>query len=259
MNIKTRLYEDFFRPSKDKEYERILKAAISNGYEFHTVLSFEKVIEGRDYEKRYLIIRKDIDTGDFNILRKMLALEKKYGVRSTYYFRWNTLDLGLMQEIEKEGGEASYHYEEIASYCFKHHIKDRSYMLTKLESIRNLFIDNYHRFKEITGLPCLTVSSHGDFVNKIVGTANTILIDNRVRKETGIIREAYDDQHMDMLTCRIADQVERDNFASKAIAAIESGEPVLELLVHPRQWNSPLWINLKEETIRVIKGIYMKL
>lgn len=46
MNIKRRLYNDFFRPSKEGEYERILKMARNNGYEFHTVLSFEDVVGG---------------------------------------------------------------------------------------------------------------------------------------------------------------------------------------------------------------------
>ena len=48
MNIKQRLYNDFFHPSKEDEYERILKAARDNGYEFHTVLSFEDVVGGQN-------------------------------------------------------------------------------------------------------------------------------------------------------------------------------------------------------------------
>ena len=64
---------------------------------------------------------------------------------------------------------------------------------------------------------------------------------------------------MNVLTCRIADQVEMGQFPDKAIAAIEKGEPVLELLTHPRQWNSPFWVNLKEEINRVCKQLYMRI
>ena len=88
---------------------------------------------------------------------------------------------------------------------------------------------------------------------------NKELIDERVRKACGIKREAYDSVHMDILTCRIADQAEMESFTGKAIAAIERGEPVLELLTHPRQWNSPVWVNLKEEIVRVFKQMYMGL
>lgn len=260
MRIKERFYNDFFRPSKEDEYEKILKAARDNGYEFHTVLSFEGIVEkGRIGGKKYLILRRDIDTADSKILRKMLALEKKYGARATYYFRWNTIDVKLMHEIAEAGGEASYHYEEIATYCYKNKIKTKDVMMQHIEDIRDLFIVQYARFKEKTKQPCLTVASHGEFINAKLHTPNTIVVDVRVRDTSGIIREAYDKLHIDMLTCRVADQVEMENFTNKAIAAIERGEPVLELLTHPRQWNSPIWINFKEEINRVCKEIYWKL
>lgn len=260
MRIKQRFYNDFLRPSKEDEYEKILKAARDNGYEFHTVLSFEDIILGGSIGgKKYLILRRDIDTADSKILRKMLALEKKYGARATYYFRWNTIDVKLMHEIAEAGGEASYHYEEIATYCYKHKIKSRDVMMQHIEDIRDLFIEQYAKFKEKTGQPCLTIVSHGEFVNTRLKVRNTIIIDDRVRKVCDIKREAYDKPHMDVLTFRLADQVEMDNFTNKAISAIERGEPVLELLTHPRQWNSPIWVNLKEEINRVCKEIYWKL
>lgn len=260
MGIKKRLFNDFFRPSKECEYELILMAALDNGYEFHTVLSFEDVIaNGIEEGKKYLILRRDIDTADFKILRKMLALEKIYGARATYYFRWNTINIKLMKDIAEAGGEASYHYEEIATYCYKHKIKSKDVMMQRIEEIRDLFIEQYAKFKAKTGQPCLTIASHGEFVNTRLNVQNTVIVDDRVRETCGIKREAYDRPHMDVLTCRIADQVEMENFTNKAIAAIEREEPVLELLTHPRQWNSPMWVNLKEEINRVYKEIYWKL
>lgn len=206
MNIKRRLYNDFIRPSKEGEYERILKAARAAGYEFHTMLSFENVIKNSIAPgKKYLILRRDIDTADFKILRKMLALEKQYGARATYYFRWNTINVKLMQEIAEAGGEASYHYEEIATWCYRHHVKRKEEMLERIEEIKDLFIEQYAKFKEKTGQPCLTVASHGDYINTRFKYQNKELIDERVRRETGIIREAYDAPHMAALTCRIAD------------------------------------------------------
>jgi hypothetical protein len=103
--IKRRLYADFIRPSKEADYERILKTAKEKGYEFHTVLSFVDVLKkGIEDGKKYLILRRDIDTADFKILRKFLALEQKYCAHATYYFRWNMLNVGLMREIEMGGG-----------------------------------------------------------------------------------------------------------------------------------------------------------
>lgn len=260
MSIGHRLYNDFLRPSKEADYELILRTAKEAGYEFHTILSFEHVVaQGREAGKKYLILRRDIDTADFGILRKMLALEQKYGARCTYYFRWNTINVALMHDIANAGGEASYHYEEVATYCYRHRIKTYDEMLPHLDEIRNMFINQYHNFKEMTKLPCLTVASHGDFVNIMIGCPSLVLVDNRVRQSCGIIREAYDAEHMNMLTCRIADQTEGDAFTEKALSALCSGEPVLELLTHPRQWNSPVWVNLKEEISRLYRGLYMKL
>lgn len=260
MSIKRRLYNDFFRPSKEGEYERILKAAKDNGYEFHTMLSFEEVIRDGVVEgKKYLILRRDIDTADSRILWKMLDLEKKYGARCTYYFRWNTKDIELMRSIAEAGGEASYHYEEIATYCYKHRLMTRDKASKHVEDARNLFIDQIASFRQITGQPCKTVASHGEFVNIRLSISNTLIINERVRNICGIIREAYDSAHMDLLTCRFADQDENERFAEKAIEAIVRGEPVLELLTHPRQWNSPFWINLKEELNRICKELYWRL
>lgn len=260
MNIYKRIYDDFFRPSKEDEYELILKRAKECGYEFHSIISFESIIEqGRDSGKKYLIIRRDIDTADFKICRKFLELEKKYGARASYYFRWNTIDRSLMKDIEIAGGEASYHYEEVASYCYKHLIRDKAVLISKMEDIRDLFIYNIAKFREYTGQKCLTVASHGDYVNTKLQYQSKELMNDRVRISAGIIREAYDKAHCELLTCRLADQNELDNFTVKALNAIENGEQVIELLTHPRQWNSPFWINLKEEISRIIRGLIMRL
>lgn len=259
-SVKRRLYADFFRPSKEADYEKIIKTAKERGYEFHTVLSFENVLkEGIDKDKKYLILRRDIDTADFKILRKFLEIEKKYGARSTSYFRWNTINRTLMVDIEKWGGESSYHYEEVASFCYLHRIRKKEVAIERMEEIRNLFIANIKKFRKKTGMSCITVASHGDYVNTKFQFQNKELMDDRVRKETGIIREAYDPEHMSALTCRIADQVEGDNTTAKVIEALEREEKVLEVLTHPRQWNSPLWVNLKEEIVRICKGLYMRL
>lgn len=260
MKIKQRLYNDFLRPSKENEYERILKVANDDGYEFHTVLSFEDIVkQGVEEDKKYLILRRDIDTADLKILRKMLELEKKYDARATYYFRWNTIDVPLMNDIAEAGGEASYHYEEVATYCYKHRIRTKEEMLKHIEEIKDLFIAQFVKFKKKTGQPCLTIAAHGDYVNGKFKYPNKEIIDDRVRKACGILREAYDLEHLKPITCRIADQVEGEDFTPKAIAAIERGEPVIELLTHPRQWNSPIWINLKEEINRICKQLYMRL
>lgn len=261
MDIRKRIYQDFFRPSMEANYEKILKSAVDNGYEFHTMLSFTQ-LQLKDEllpDKKYLILRRDIDTADSKILYKMLELEKKYGARATYYFRWSTIDIELMRSIESAGGEASYHYEEIATFCYKHRIRTVKDLMLRMEEVRDKFLNNIYKFRNYTGMPCLTVASHGDYVNTKLKFQSKELMDERVRTCSNIVMEAYDKFHMEILTSRIADQIEYDYTAQKTIEAIKRGDHIIELLTHPRQWNSPIWINLKEEITRVFKGLYMRL
>lgn len=259
MNIAKRIYADFFRPNKYGEYEKIISTAKSKGYEFHTILSFEEELaSGLDKDKKYLVLRRDVDTGDNTTLKVFLDIEKKYGARATYYFRWNTLNVRLMNDIAAAGGESSYHYEEIASFCYKNRIKNKEEALSRISEIRDLFVSNIEKFRSISQQPCLTVASHGEYVNTLFLTPNTVILDEETRKRSGIIREAYDNERMKFLSFRLADQ-SANNFTEEALSAISRGEPVLELLTHPRQWNSPVLINLKEELSRLVRGLYMRM
>lgn len=259
MNIKKRLYDDFVRPNKLEEYEKIIKIATEEGYEFHTILSFEEVRENLDPQKKYLVLRRDVDTPDFAFLYKMFAVEKKYNARCTYYFRKGAKNIKLMQYIQNGGGESSYHYEELATYCYKYRIRNREKVLRHLSEIQVAFMKNLKDFRKETSLPCLTVASHGDYVNTKLGIQNAVLMTNVIKEAAGIVREAYDKEHMNVLTCRLADQVLGETFVEQAIAAIKRGEPVLEFLTHPRQWNSPFFVNFREEVERIFKQIYMNL
>lgn len=244
-------------PSKLDDYEKILMNAKLNGYEFHTILSFEKVKDHIDNKKKYLILRCDVDTADYKVLRGFLNLERKYGAVASYYFRLSTVNYKFMREVEDAKGEASYHYEEIATFCYEKRIKSKPLIESNIDDIRALFTKNYNFFKVKSGLPCLTVASHGEFINVKLGVPNKYLINSDIKSELGIIREAYDNEHIDKLTCRIADHSSKD-FINESLSAIERGEMVLELLTHPRQWRSAIWINLKMDIIRLYKEICYK-
>ena len=258
MNLKKRLYDDFFRPCLINEYEKIIKRAKEHNYEFHTLRSFMSLEGNLDPQKKYIIIRRDVDTADNKIQQMMLEVEKKYNAKCSSYFRNSTMNMNLMRSIELAGGEATYHYEEIASWCYKRHVTSKEEVLANLDLIRDLLIDNVKTIRKSTGLPILTISAHGDYVNKKLNIDNSILIDKKTYKILGIICDAYDDRYKQLLTCRVHDHND-PHFVIHALEVIEREEYVLELLTHPRQWNSPILLNAKEEIGRVIKGLYMRL
>lgn len=270
--ITGRIYHDYLLPPQFEAYERILLAARENGYSFETISSFDEALSRENQghggysmtlkgeptkavKGKYLVLRRDIDTSAIAVCRALLRLEEKCGARCTCFFRLSTLDKRFAMEVEQAGGESSYHYEEIASYALKHHIKRAEDVEQSLPAIRELFLKNLEGFRRATGLPCTAVASHGDFVNRKLGVANTeILLDPALRRRAGILREAYDEEHMRYTTCRIADQSSPD-FVGEALAAIVRGEPVLYLLTHPRQWKADAAANTKENLIRVVNGL----
>ncbi|WP_320053578.1 hypothetical protein [uncultured Acetobacteroides sp.] len=251
-----RIYDDYFKSSKIFEYDTILHFAKINDYEFHTVNSFANLTQNRRivFKKNILILRCDVDTKDIFCLKQFLNIEKKYDARCSYYFRLNTCDYDIMQEIEQMGGEASYHYEEIATFAFKNRIKEKEIVLADLEHIRENFKINYLNMKAKSGLLMRTVASHGDYVNRKLKLTNIPIVSETVRTELGIIREAYDEEHMNYLTYRLADHNSR-NFTQEAIDALSRRESVVELLIHPRQWKSDFIANTRENINRIYRGL----
>lgn len=254
--IKFHLYHDYFLPSKINDYEEILSKAKDAGYTFETISSFDELSKnGVVNDAKRMIIRRDVDTKAFNVMKKLLDSEIKYGARCTYFFRNKTICKILIPKIVAGGGIVSYHYEEIATIADAKHLKNKEAVMNAMPEIRELFKRNLAIFREKSSMPCDVVASHGDFINVRLGISNTtILEDNQLRKDLGIQREAYDKEQMSYVTCRIADHA-TDKFKEETLQAIERNEPVIYLLTHPRQWGAAPWANTKENVSRLIRGI----
>ena len=250
-----RLYHDYLMPSHIDDYERILENA-AGLYSFQTISSFDEIIAlGKLSNCKYLIIRRDVDTRAYRVLERMLSVEQKFNARCSYYFRKKTLNIRLVSKITKMGNEVSYHYEELAQYAYLHHIKTPDEVYASMQDIRALFERNLYKFRELTGLECKSVASHGDFINRKLNIFNTeILKDEKFREKCGIYREVYDKEQMNFITARIADQG-NPSFTDQAISAIQRGEPVIYLLTHPAQWGTDIWANTQENVSRLFRGI----
>ncbi|WP_198118745.1 hypothetical protein [Massilia rhizosphaerae] len=188
-----RLYSDYLMPSRLSEYDALLVRAAERGYRQISVRDFHRAI-GRDTAPpaRVLVHRHDIDS-DLRTARKMFALETKHGVRASYYFRLSTLDYGFMRDIEAAGSEASYHYEEVATYAKRHRLRRADEVRARFPEIREQFVRNFMRIGEHLGTPMTTVASHGDFANRRLNVINhELLSDPDLRRRCGIECETYD-------------------------------------------------------------------
>jgi len=258
-----RIYSDFLLPNRINEYREILTKAINKGYEILSVARFYEITQcfGKDQLKnnKYMILRHDVDT-DVETLRDLWNVVKDLKVSASYFFRLSSLDINLMQEIASYGSEASYHYEELASYGKKHALNG-SGVLSQLGVIRKEFAKNLQNLRKETALPMDIVASHGDWLNRKIGVANTtILKDYRFREEIGIKLETYDTVFMDYVDSRHSDTLYPEFWKPNSpLAAIERGAPVIYLLMHPRHWRSNIKENLSDDFNRAFEEVSFRL
>ena len=253
-----RIYSDFLMPSRLQEYEVLLKTAMDAGYEICSIREFWRKIKSNQVnaDSLYLILRHDIDT-DLKTAEEMWRVEKKLGVKSSYYFRLSTLDIRMMKEMEQFGTEASYHYEEVATLAKKFKWKNAKDVNEHLGQISQTFINNLKFIRARSGLPLEIVASHGDFANRKLGIANWILLkDKKVREDSGIELEVYDDSFMKYVNTRHSDGSYPDFWKKNdPLKSIQDRSKVIYILVHPRQWKVRIAVNLRENLVRIMEGI----
>jgi hypothetical protein len=238
-----RLYSDYLMPSRLDRYADLLQAAADAGYRQQSVRDFLRAPPAPDRPPT-LVHRHDIDS-DVRTAAKMFALEARQGISASYYFRLSTLDFGLMREIEAYGSEASYHFEEVADFAKRHHIKDADVLRSRFPAIRVQFRQNLERIERALGRKLVTVASHGDFANRRLNVINhEILADQAFRERCGIDCETYDQALLNQFDIYISDRPYPLYFHPMAPGAALGHYRCICLLTHPVQWET----NWREST-----------
>jgi hypothetical protein len=253
-----RIYADFFMPSRLDAFRDFLKRLLSSGYEICSVESLWEQIKGGQprLRQKYVVLRHDIDT-DVPTAKAMWQIEKDLGVKSSYYFRLCTLDIPFMQEIERSGGEASYHFEEIASTAKEKRLRTREAVFREMAYIRETFKHNVYSLRAMTGLPIKIVAAHGDFVNRKLKVYNwELLKDVTFRKEVGVELEVYDEAIMSHVTSRHSEVLTPDVWQPEhPLKAADAGKPIIYVLVHPGNWQANPKENLVNDIKRAWEGL----
>jgi len=253
--ILSRIYSDYAMPSRLPAYEQLICAGKDAGFVQTSVRNFFDAIHaGHPGISKFIVHRHDIDT-DLRTTRKLFEIEKRQGVKSSYYFRLSTLDFRLMREIEEYGSEASYHYEEIASFAKKFKIKDPALIRSRLPEIRSMFQKNFFWLEKQLGIKMRTVASHGDFANRILKLNNNeILADKQLREECGIECEAYDPEFLSHVDIYIADRPPPQYYYPiSPFKGIDQYKRIC-LLTHPRQIETNWKENTKDNISRLLEG-----
>lgn len=251
-----RLYSDYAMPSQLAAHESVICAAADAGYAQVSVRDFFAQLNHRkDTARCTLVHRHDIDT-DLRTARKLFEIEQRHNVRSTYYFRLSTLDIPLMREIEDYGSEASYHYEELATFAKRHRIREPADVLRRLPEIKEEFVTNFHSIEQRLGRKMTTVASHGDFANRALNLQNTVILgDPKVRSSCGITCEAYDQSLMKNTDIYISDRPHPQYFYPKPPKDALGRHERIYLLTHPRQCETNWRANTRENISRLYQSL----
>lgn len=230
----------YLRNDRCREYELILKNALQGGYSVCSVYqSLELLKKG---ERRILTLRHDVDQTS-PATRKFFSIEKKLNVTASYYFRLNTLDRGLVRDIENYGSEASLHYETISDYAKARGIKNKADLDKidfKSECLRLLKSD-LDRFRVLTEAPCQTIASHGGKINRAFQVSNNWLTeDDSVYDYLGIELEVYNRSFLSLYGIYISDTAIEINggyrYGCEPMSAIAESLAPIMFLTHPNHW-----------------------
>jgi hypothetical protein len=256
--MRDRMYGDFLMGSRLDLYGQLLESALRAGYRISSVGEAWRLMEdgALDASQRHMILRHDVDT-DPQTAAAMWGIDRGLGVESSYFFRLATVAPALMAAIAGDGGEASYHFEELSSVARHRHLRNGSDALRHLPEARDLFAQNLQRLRGETGLPMRVVASHGDFVNRQLGVPNwVILADLEFRRRVGVDLETYDEAFLRHLPARYTDAPYPRYWEPVDPAAmIQAGEPVISVLVHPRHWRVDRLVNARDDIRRAVDGM----
>ena len=232
-----RLYRDYLQPERLAAFAGFLAQALDAGYETMTLGAFAALVARSDSGApgRVLLVRHDVDS-DVSRARRMRAIERGLGTVGTYFFRRATWDVAFMRELQSEGCEVGYHYEELATLVKERGATGPAQARALIGLARGRLRGTLAELRADSGLAPrrprgarrLRQSRRRRLQRRAAGDA-------AFRAEIGVRLEAYDvEEHVD---ARASDNAWPGYWEPEdPAAALARGAPVVEVLVHPRAW-----------------------
>ncbi len=253
--LAARVHRDYVQPERLGDFRALLGRAVELGYETMTLSAFARLAEAGDLagRQRVLLVRHDVDS-DLRRARRMSEIERELGIVGSYFFRRSTWDVEFMHELQSAGFEVGYHYEELATLVKQRGVSTAADARELIPPARERLGSALAELRAGSGLALDVVASHGDFANRAIGVSNVeLLADRSFRARIGVRLEAYDvEAHVD---ARASDGAPRGFWQPMDPgAAVERGERVVEVLVHPRSWGAAPMTNLRIDVRRLLDG-----
>lgn len=236
------VFKTILKNDRLRVYAYYLMLAEKNGY---NVCSMSEFYENPTVGKHF-VLRHDVDHKT-PATRKMFSLEKKYHVRSTYYFRKSSADIRLMNDMIDAGFEVGFHYETLSDYAIENGL---SKITEKdIEICRERLKQEIAEFNKLIKKPIQSVVGHGSKKNLEIGKSNNVLFMDQEYKDFGVLFEGYDDElYSKYVDTHIMDGSLRINsgfsYRQNPIDAISSQDRNIIFLSHPNHWYKtfPQWV-----------------
>jgi hypothetical protein len=258
IGLMRRLTADYVWRSRLQDYEKTLRGLRNCGFIFLTVSDFARRLRsGETLPSRFCILRNDIDS-DPNTAVAMFRIDKSLGIVGTYYFSLRTLRPTFAKQLRENGSEVGYHFEELATFAYRHNISEKTEILSHIDTIRDDFRRNLNHFKEMMNFMPSSVASHGDFMNRVLHQTNSIIVDEAIKAEFGLVCEAYDDDLMAAFDAVIIDDPVQGWRPETPEQAVIRGAQSLRVLVHPRSWRSNVLWNAHLDIVRTWKALSLR-
>jgi hypothetical protein len=201
-------------------YDKLCENISESDYKSTTVKDYILANEGID---KTIILRHDVDGKAEDALR-LANIEKKYNLKSTYYFRKKSFSFkpNIIQKIEKLGHEVGYHYETLND-------TDGNF-----EQAFRLFKINLSLFRKFCKVE--TVCAHGNLFKDLY---NGDLWKKYDFKKLKLIGEAYQSINFDNCYYISDSGGSWNNLprTSNFVNILKKGNyPVIYTLIHPENW-----------------------
>lgn len=229
------VFSTLFFNNRLEQYQAYIKYAKNKGYEIVSLEEFFKLPKRRN--GKYLVLRHDVDYPGLNV-RKMFEVEKSLGVKSSYYFRFSSLDVELAKEMIDNGYDVGLHFETISDYIKETGCSNKKEIDLELMALR--LKQEIVKFEKLISHKTFSCCSHGAPENIKMGISNNAITEGREMKELGIAFEAYSKELYEDVDCHIMDQSILRNFgfsyADTPISAVDHGFNNIIFLSHPAHW-----------------------
>jgi hypothetical protein len=256
MSISTRLKADYLRPDRIGAYGDVLRFARSSGYRLENVRDGFRSIVADGPDQNILLVRIDVDSDAGGAL-KMWEEIKSIGASATFYFRLATFDAALARRIEAEGGEATYHYEELSTLMFDKKILTTEQAKAHAPEAFQQLRTNLERLRNQADLPMVTIAAHGDWLNRRLKVSNAVLMEEPNALEIlGLEVETYVPAYLSVLKNHLNELFPPKYWWPETPEiAFARQDGVIELCCHPRHWSRNRLATLGEDLTRVQQGI----